>query len=102
MACSASATLHAPLASILIFPPEPSASRTASIRATSSTSDWPRSATLTLAVRQPAARAIAYASSGPTAGTVLLTGISVLSGAGQPRSAASSAARSHGTSSAPA
>ncbi len=45
--------------------------------------------------------AISYACSGPTAGIVQLTQISVLSGGGQPRSAASSAARSHDTNSGP-
>jgi hypothetical protein len=73
-------------------PSGPRASRTASTRASSSAADWPGSATLTFAVRQPEADTIACARSGPTAGTVTFTGTLVRSGAGQPRTAASCAA----------
>ena len=67
----------------------------------SSPSDWPGSATLTLAVRQPAeARTTSAACSGPTAGTVTLTGTRSRTAAGHDPSAASRAARSHGTHSA--
>src|SRR6202034_2712832 len=48
----------------------------------SSSSRWPRSATLTLAVRQPDPATISYARSGPTAGTVTLTGTQSRTGAG--------------------
>jgi hypothetical protein len=50
----------------------------------SSASAWPRSATLTLAVRQPDRATIAAACSGPTAGTVAFTGIRSRTGAGHP------------------
>ncbi len=73
---------QAPLASTRIRPSAPRASRTAATRDRSSVSDWPASATLTLAVRQPAARARAYACSGPTAGMVLFTAISLAPGRG--------------------
>ena len=52
----------------------------------------PGSATLTFAVRQPEAVTIACACSGPTAGTVTLTGTALRTGGGQPSTAASSAA----------
>jgi hypothetical protein len=84
-------TSQAPFASTRIAPPLPSASRTASTRATSSARDWPRSATLTLAVRHPDAVTSACAAAGPTAGTVTLTGTWSRTGAGQPSAAASSA-----------
>ena len=79
-----------------MVPPGPSASRTASRRASSSPRVWPASATLTLAVVHPPARTIAWARSGLQAGTVTLTGTASRSGAGQSPAAASSAARSHG------
>ncbi len=98
---TAVSTSQPPFASTRTRPAGPSASRTASTRARSSASVWPGSATLTLAVRQPAdARTMSAAACGPTAGTVTLTGTEVRSGAGQPRSAASRAAASHGTHSA--
>ena len=98
---TAVSTSQPPLASTRTWPLGPSASRTASTRARSSASVWPGSATLTLAVRQPAEfRTICAACSGPTAGTVTFTGIDVRRGAGQPTSAASRAAASHGTHSA--
>src|SRR5690606_42158855 len=50
------------------------------------------SATFTLAVRQPPAATIREACSGPTAGTVTLTGIRSRTGSGQPSRAASSQA----------
>ena len=56
-----------------------------------SASDCPASATLTFAVRQPEPVTIARACSGPTAGTVTLTGTLLRTGAGQPTAAASSA-----------
>ena len=63
-----------PLASTRTRPSGPTCSRAAATRATSSASDWPRSATLTLTVRQPGNRASTPAtSSGPTAGRVALT-----------------------------
>jgi hypothetical protein len=80
-ACAGS---HPPLASTRILPSGPSASRTASTRSMSSASAWPRSATLTFAVRQPDPATIFMASSGPTAGTVTFTGIRSLAGPGQP------------------
>ena len=61
----------------------------------SSASAWPRSATLTLAVRQPDAATIRIACSGPTAGTVTFTGIRSRTGAGHPPAADSSALASH-------
>ena len=61
----------------------------------SSASAWPRSATLTLAVRHPDRATIAAACSGPTAGTVTFTGIRFLAGAGQPTVADSTALASH-------
>ena len=88
---------RAPLASTRIRPSGPSASRTASSRAWSSARVWPGSATLTLAVRQPPRSTIACACSGPTAGTVTLTGTASRSGAGQSPAAASSAQRSQGS-----
>ena len=98
---TASSTDHRPLTSIRIRPSGPSASRTASSRACSSARLWPGSPTLTFAVRQPLlARTIAAARSASTAGTVTLTGTLVRSGAGQPTSAASRAARSHGAATA--
>jgi len=66
-------------------PAGPSAARTASTRARSSAPAWPRSATLTLAVRQPERLTIWAASSGPTAGTVTFTSMWSRTGAGQPR-----------------
>ena len=51
---TAVSTSQPPLASTRTWPSGPSASRTASTRARSSASVWPGSATLTLAVRQPA------------------------------------------------
>ena len=53
IAATASSTDQAPLASIRTSPSGPSASRTASSRASSSRGSWPGSATLTFAVRQP-------------------------------------------------
>ena len=61
----------------------------------SSASAWPRSATLTFAVRQPDLATIWAASPGPTAGTVTFTGIRSLTGAGQARVADSMALASH-------
>jgi len=61
----------------------------------SSASDWPRSATLTFAVRQPDPATILIACAGPTAGTVTLTGIRSRTGSGQPRVADSTALASH-------
>ena len=61
----------------------------------SSASAWPRSATLTFAVRQPDPETIFIASSGPTAGTVTFTGIRSLTGAGHAPAADSSALASH-------
>ncbi len=58
---AASSTDQPPLASTRIRPPGPaasSASRTAATRSTSSPGACPRSATLTLAVRQPDAATI--------------------------------------------
>src|SRR5579875_372860 len=94
-------TSQLPLASTRILPSGPSASRTASTRAMSSASAWPRSATLTLAVRQPDDAAIWWARCGPTAGTVTLTGTRSRAGAGQPavadsRALASQRAHSRG------
>ena len=97
IAATASSTDQAPLASIRIRPSGPSASRTASSRAWSSASVCPGSATFTLAVRQPPRATIACAASGPTAGTVTLTGTASRTGAGQSPAAASSAQRSHGS-----
>ena len=85
------ATSQRPFASIRTLPSGPRASRTASTRAMSSASDWPRSATLTLAVRQPDDAAISCARPAGTAGTVTLTGTWARTGAGQPAVAASSA-----------
>ena len=96
MARTASSTSQAPLASTRTSPSGPSASRTASRRATSSARTWPRSATLTFAVRHPPATTIAWARSGSVAGTVTLTGTCVRSGSGQPSSAASRAQASQG------
>ena len=73
------------------LPAGPSASLTASTRATSSARDWPRSATLTLAVRHPDAATSACACAGPTAGTVTFTGTWSRTGGGQPTVAASTA-----------
>ena len=84
-----------PFASTLILPSGPSAARTASTRSMSSASAWPRSATLTLAVRQPDRATIPAARAGPTAGTVTFTGIRSLTGAGQPSVADSMALASH-------
>ena len=84
-------TSQAPFASTRIAPPLPSASLTASTRATSSARDWPRSATFTLAVRHPDAVTSACAAAGPTAGTVTFTGTWSRTGAGQPAVAASRA-----------
>ena len=92
MRATAVSTSHAALASTRIAPDGPSASRTASTRARSRTCDWPGSATFTFAVRQPDAVTIACARSASTAGTVTLTGTESRSGAGQPSTAASSAA----------
>ncbi len=61
----------------------------------SSASDWPGSATLTFAVRQPDPATILMASSGPIAGTVTFTAIRSLTGAGHPPAADSSALASH-------
>ncbi len=97
---SASATDQAPLASTRMAPAGPSASRTAATRATSAASTsakTPRSATLTLAVRQPDAATSRCAVAGSTTGTVVLTGTRSRRGAGQPIPAASSADASHGT-----
>ena len=74
-----------PLASTRILPSGPRAARTASTRSMSSASAWPRSATFTLAVRQPDRATIAAACAGPTAGTVTFTGIRSRTGAGHPR-----------------
>ena len=93
---TAVSTSHRPLTSMRTRPSGPSASRTASSRAWSSAGVCPGSATLTLAVRQPPRVTTACASSGPTAGTVTLTGTEARTGAGQSPAAASSAQRSHG------
>jgi hypothetical protein len=61
----------------------------------SSPSAWPFSATLTLAVRQPDAATIWQARSGPTAGTVTLTGTRSRTGSGHGTVAASIALASH-------
>ena len=100
MAATASSTDHAPLASTRIRPDGPSASRTASSRAWSSARVWPGSATLTLAVVHPPESTISRACSGPTAGTVTLTGTTSRTGSGQSPAAASSAHRSHGSATA--
>ena len=100
IALTASSTDHAPFASTRTRPDGPRASRTASTRAWSSASDWPGSATFTLAVAQPPSRTILCACSGPTAGTVTLTGTTSRTGAGQSPAAASSAQRSHGSATA--
>ena len=65
IALTASSTDQAPLASTRSRPDGPRASRTASTRAWSSASDWPGSATFTLAVAQPPPRTISCACSGP-------------------------------------
>ena len=68
-AATASSTDQPPLASMRTSPSAPSASRTASSRASSSPGSCPGSATLTLAVRQPAeASTISRARSGSHAG----------------------------------
>jgi hypothetical protein len=92
---AASSTDQAPLTSIRSRPDGPSAARTASTRSRSSVSVWPRSATLTFAVRQPETSTIAAASCGPTAGTVQFTGIDRQTASGQDEKAASRAAASH-------
>ena len=61
----------------------------------SAASACPRSATLTLAVRQPEAATIRAACSGPTAGTVTFTGIRSRTAAGHVPAADSSALASH-------
>ena len=61
----------------------------------SSASAWPRSATLTFAVRHPDPATILAACSGPTAGTVTFTGIRSLTGAASARVADSMALASH-------
>ena len=86
---AASSTVQPPLASTRIRPAGPSASRTASTRSRSAAAGWPGSATLTLAVRQPDPATMAWACSGPTAGTVTLTGTLARAGAGHPVVAAS-------------
>ena len=86
-----------PLASTRTRPAGPSASRTASTRATSCATVCPGSATLTFAVRQPDRATCSWARSGSIAGTVTLTGISCRTGSGHPCSAASRAAASQGT-----
>ena len=88
---SACPTSHAPLASTRIRPAGPRARRTAATLAMSASAGWPRSATFTLAVRQPEAETIACAAAGPTAGTVTFTGTRSRTGAGQPSVAASTA-----------
>jgi hypothetical protein len=97
IAMRASSTDHAPLASIRTRPNGPMASRTASTRSRSSASTWPRSATLTLAVLHPERRTMSAACSGPTGGTVQLTGTSSRTGSGHGRSAESMALASQGT-----
>ena len=93
---SASSTDHAPLASTRTLAVGPIASRTAATRARSCSSDWPASATLTLAVVHPGNRASTSATwSGRTAGTVALTGTEPRSGSGQPSQADSTAETSH-------
>jgi len=87
-ACS---TFQPPFASTRTRPAGPIASRTASTLARSSESGWPRSATLTFAVRQPEPATIWCARSGPTAGTVTFTPTRSRTGDGQPAQAASSA-----------
>src|SRR3954454_10104424 len=100
MAATASSTSQKPLASTRTSPEAPSASRTASRRASASARLCPGSATFTFAVRQPPARTIRAACSAPTAGTVTFTGTRSRLAAGQPSSAASRAARSHGAATA--
>src|SRR5699024_4103303 len=79
-------TSHPPLASTRILPPDPSASRTAATRSSSSSSDSPGSATLTFAVRHPPEACTSSAArTGPTAGIVTLTGTRSRRGAGHPR-----------------
>ncbi len=85
------ATSQRPFTSTRTLPSGPRASRTASTRAISSASDWPRSATLIFAVRQPDPAAISCARAAGTAGTVTLTGTWSRTGAGKPAVAASSA-----------
>jgi hypothetical protein len=97
MAMRASSTDQAPFASTRTRPDGPTASRTASTRNRSSASTCPRSATFTLAVEHPDRRTMSAACSGPTAGTVQLTGIRSRTGSGHGRSAESTAAASHGT-----
>ncbi len=88
----AAASVQPPFASTRIRPASPRTDRTAATRATSSSSDWPCSATLTFAVEQPGKRRSTVATaSAATAGTVALTGTEVRSGAGQPVQAASTA-----------
>src|SRR5262249_37548115 len=79
-----------------IRPRRPSASLTASTRAVSAASGWPRSATFTLAVWQPEPATIACARPGPTAGTVTLTGTWLRTGAGQAGGAAPGGAAGRG------
>jgi len=79
---AATGTSQPPFASTRIRPPGPSASRTAATRSMSSAPAWPGSATFTFAVPQPDAATISNARSGPTAGTVTLTGTRSLTGAG--------------------
>ena len=95
-ASTAWSTSQAPFASTRMRACGPIASRTAATRHTSSASDWPRSATLTFAVRQPGNRSrTARTCSAGTAGTVALTGTLVRRGSGHPRQADSTADASH-------
>ena len=76
-ASTAASTLQRPFASTRTCPPGPSASRTAATRSASAARDSSVSATLTFAVRQPERSTSSWARSGPTAGTMALTGTQV-------------------------
>ncbi len=92
---TAVSTSQTALASTRTAPPGPRASRTASTRARSSGRESGWSATFTLAVRHPESATIPWARSGPTAGTVQLTGTASRTGSGQPTVHCSTAVASH-------
>ena len=88
------------MASILMRPPAPRASRTASTRAQSADSRERGSATFTLAVAHPEEETMRYACPGSTTGTVILTGMLSRSGSGSDDVAPSMPARSQAEDSA--